>query len=46
MARMTNQGADSAKMKGSIRKMLSRHQINEKFGIHDNSFTNQLLSSF
>ena len=45
MARMSNQGADNAKMKGSIRKMLSRHHINEKFGIHDNSFTNQLLSS-
>ena len=45
MARMSNQGADGDKMKGSIRKMLSRHRINEKFGIHDNSFTNQLLSS-
>ena len=43
--RMSNQGADMSKMKGSIRKMFNRHQINEKFGIYDNSFTNQLLST-
>ena len=41
--RMTKQGADMVRMKSSIVKMFNRHQINQKFGIHDNSFTNNLF---
>ena len=43
LARMTKQGAQVSRMKSSIVKMFNRHQINKKFGIHDNSFTNTLF---
>ena len=43
LARMTKQGAQVSRMKSNIVKMFNRHQINQKFGIHDNSFTNTLF---
>jgi hypothetical protein len=43
LARMIKQGAVMSRMKNSISKMFNRHQINQKFGVHDNSFVNKLF---
>ena len=43
VTRMIKQGADPSKMKFSISKMFNRHDINQKFGVNDNSFVGQLF---
>ena len=40
VTRMEKQGADVMKMKNSIRKMVSRHHIHNKYGIRGNEFIN------
>ena len=43
VARMIKQGADPSKMEFCISKMFNRHDINQKFGVNDNSFVGQLF---
>ena len=43
LARMVKQGADMFKMRNCVTKTFNRHQINLKYGIHDNSFIDQLF---
>ena len=43
VTRMIKQGADPSKMEFSISKMFNRHDINQKFGVNDNSFVGQLF---
>ena len=43
LARMAKQGADMFKMRNCVTKTFNRHQINLKYGIHDNSFIDQLF---
>ena len=43
VTRMEKQGADTMKMKNSIRRMVNRHRINEKYGIQGNEFINQIF---
>ena len=38
VTRMIKQGADPSKMESCISKMFNRHDINNKFGVNDNSF--------
>ena len=43
VSRMVKQGAAMGRMKNTINKMLNRHRISHKFGLHDNSFVNKLF---
>ena len=45
VARMVKQGAVVSRMKNSIIKMFNRHQINQKFGVNDNSIVPKLFDN-
>ena len=43
VARMKRQGADLMQMKYSIRRMINRHHISQKYGMDSNQFFDQIF---